>query len=98
MNDLGVEPNAQSTLMPYLRFALRAATDITVTILVPAILAGFLGKVLSGRLGSGRIVLVVCLLLAFVATAFILVKKVRTYAKEYQHLIDASVRHGSARR
>ena len=88
MNDTGA----------YLRFALRAAGDITGTILVPAIVAALLGTALDAHYGTGRIIFVVCLLLAFAATAFILVKKVRMYAKEYQQLIDAPVRDRSAGR
>lgn len=61
--------------------------DITGTILVPAFVAAFGGRFLDARFGTGRILFAVLLGLTFLATAFILVKKVRQYAKEYQKLI-----------
>ncbi len=70
-----------------MRFALRAMADVTGTILVPAFVAALLGKFLDARYGTGRILFAVLLTLTFLATAFILVKKVRQYAKEYQKLI-----------
>jgi MFS-type transporter involved in bile tolerance (Atg22 family) len=70
-----------------LRFALRAVTDLTGTILVPAFVAALLGKSLDARYGTGHIVFAALLALTFVGTAIILVKKVRQYAKEYQQLI-----------
>lgn len=70
-----------------MRFALRAVADLTGTIMVPAIAAAFLGKILDARYGTGHVVFAVLLVLAFVGTAIILVKKVRQYAKEYQQLI-----------
>ena len=70
-----------------MRFALTAMADIMGTILVPAFVAAFVGKFLDARYGTGRILFAVLLTLTFLATAFILVKKVRQYAKEYQKLI-----------
>lgn len=70
-----------------LRFALRAVTDLTGTILVPAFVAAILGKFLDARYGTGHVVFAALLVLTFVGTAIILVKKVRQYAKEYQQLI-----------
>lgn len=77
MNDVGSS----------MRFALRAVTDLTGTILVPACAAAFLGTYLDARYGTDRIIFATLLALAFVGTAIILVKKVRQYAKEYQQLI-----------
>lgn len=73
---------------PSLGFALRAVVDLTGTIFVPAIAAAFLGKFLDTRAGTGHILFAVCLALAFIATAIVLVKKIRQYAKEYQQLIS----------
>ncbi len=70
-----------------MRFALRAMADMTGTILVPAFVAALVGKFLDARYGTGRLLFAALLALTFVATAFILVKKVRQYAKEYQKLI-----------
>jgi MFS-type transporter involved in bile tolerance (Atg22 family) len=70
-----------------LRFALRAVTDLTGTIMVPAFVAALLGKFLDVRYGTGHVIFAVLLVITFVGTAVILVKKVRQYAKEYQQLI-----------
>ncbi len=70
-----------------MRFALKAMVDITGTILVPAFVAAIVGKFLDARYGTGRVLFVVLLTATFLGTAFILVKKVRQYAKEYQKLI-----------
>lgn len=70
-----------------MRFALQAMADITGTILVPAFVAAFVGKFLDARYGTGRAVFVALLVLTFIATVVVLVKKVRQYAKEYQKLI-----------
>lgn len=69
------------------RFALRAVTDLTGTILVPAFVAAILGNVLDARFGTGRILFGSLLVITFIGTAGILVKKVRQYEKEYQQLI-----------
>ena len=70
-----------------LRFAVKTVTDLTVTILVPAGVAAIGGKYLDDRYGTGHIYFAVFLALSFVSTVFILVKKVRQYAKEYRQLI-----------
>lgn len=70
-----------------MRFALTAGADLTGTILVPAFAAALLGKFLDARYGTGHILFAAILFLTFLGTAFILVKKVRQYAKEYQKLI-----------
>ena len=73
---------------PSLAFALRAVVDLTGTIFVPAIVAAVLGKFLDARYGTGHMLFAGFLVLAFVATAIVLVKKIRQYAKEYQQLIS----------
>ena len=72
-----------------IRFALKATADITGTILVPAFVAAIAGKFLDARYGTGRVLFVMLLTLTFLGTAFILLKKVRQYAKEYQKLISS---------
>lgn len=70
-----------------IRFAGRAMVDITGTIMVPAFVAALLGKALDARFGTGKALFAIGLVLTFAATAFILVKKVKKYANEYQNLI-----------
>lgn len=70
-----------------IRFASKAMVDITGTIMVPAFVAALLGKTLDARLGTGKMLFVSCLVLTFMGTAFILVKKVKMYANEYKNLL-----------
>lgn len=75
-------------LGPSYRLAFRALADFGATIALPAVVAVLLGKCLDARFGTGHLYYIGCLLLAFVATVFILVKKIRQYAKEYKQLIS----------
>ncbi len=74
-----------------------AMADLLGTIVVPAILAGFVGKYLEPRIGSTYHPAALLLLVTFLLTIPVLVKKVRQYAKDYQTLIDTDVRNGSPR-
>lgn len=82
----------------YARFALKAMGDITGTILAPAVLAVFLGKILREHYHTGKTSFALLLGGTFAATSLVLVKKVRLYAKEYQNIINAPVLHDSAGR
>ena len=73
--------NAQSY-----RLALRVFADFGVTIAVPSVLAALFGKWLDQRLGTSPWLLIVCLTLALMATAVVVVKKAKRYAKEYERL------------
>lgn len=75
-------------LGPSYRLAFRALADFGATIAVPAVVAVFLGKFLDSHFNTGHWYYIGCLVLAFVATVFILVKKIRQYAKEYKQLIS----------
>ncbi len=74
----------------YYVFALRAATDITGTILVPAVLAAFAGQYLDNRYGTGKAFLAILLIVSFLFTIIALIRKVRTYGNAYQKLIGES--------
>ena len=82
----------------YFRFSMVAMADLLGTIAVPAVAAGLIGKYLESFLGSTYHPAAVILLVTFVLTIPVLVKKVRQYAKDYQSLIDDDVRNGSTGR
>ncbi|MCR4312326.1 MAG: hypothetical protein NUV56_03510 [Candidatus Uhrbacteria bacterium] len=82
----------------YYRFAFRAMADISGTILVPAIVALLVGKWLDARLLAQGLATYGILALAFVLTAVVLVKKIRSYGEAYRKLIDSEhARDGSPR-
>lgn len=70
----------------YYVFALRAFTDITATIVVPAIVVLFL-KTFT-RMSSA--VFALLLVATFVATAVVLYRKIIRYGSAFQKLNDAS--------
>lgn len=78
----------------YYRFAIKAMVDIMGTIFVPAIAAALAGQWLDERLVTGRWFFLGLMLLSFVGTAIVIVKKVRAYGKEYQKLVGGD---GAAR-
>jgi hypothetical protein len=82
----------------YVRFAMVAMADLLGTIVVPAVLAGFVGKYLEPYIGSTYHPTAILLLATFLLTIPVLVKKVRQYAKDYQQLIDDDIRNGSTGR
>lgn len=73
----------------YLRLALRIFADFGVSMAVPAVLAALGGKWLDGRFGTRPKLLILCLVLAFALTAYMVVSKARRYASQYQSLIDS---------
>lgn len=75
----------------YYVFAVRAFTDITATILVPAVVVLVLRYVV-GVEGTG---FYVALVVAFVVSAVVLWRKMKTYGEAFTQLAD---RDGSARR
>lgn len=70
----------------YQRLAMRVFADFSGTIAVPAVLAALLGQWLDARYGTEPKLLILCFLIAFLLTAFIVVKKARFYGKKYQEL------------
>ncbi len=71
----------------YYVFAIQAMGDITVTIAAPAVLAALLGKFMDGRLHTGKLFFVILLVLAFLITITVLLRKIRFYGQAYQQLI-----------
>ncbi len=70
----------------YQRLAMRVFADFSGTIAVPAVLAALLGKWLDARYGTEPKLLILCFLLAFVLTAYMVVRKAKKYGKAYQDL------------
>lgn len=70
----------------YYVLALRAAADITGTIFIPALLAAFAGRRLDAHYDSGKTFFALLLILAFILTIVILIRKVRSYGRAYQKL------------
>ena len=69
-------------------FAFKTFGDFGVTIAVPAVIAAILGKWLDNRWQTAPKFLIILLILAFVLTAVVLVKKVKAYGRDYQDLFD----------
>ncbi len=57
--------------------------DFSGSIAIPAVLAAFLGKWLDTRYGTSPKLIILCLLVAFVLTGIIIVRKARKYARLY---------------
>ena len=81
----------------YILLAFRMVGDFGVTIAVPAVLAALAGQWLDTRWGTHPWALILCLVLAFAGTAYFLIRKAKSYAAEYQNLIDRN-EHPSDRR
>lgn len=72
----------------YYVFALRAAADITATILVPAVVAALLGKYLDAHFGGGKAFFIALLIASALLTVWGLVTKVRTYGEAFKKLVE----------
>ena len=64
--------------------------DFSGSIAIPAVGAAFLGKWLDARYGTSPKLIILCLLVAFVLTATIIVRKARKYSAAYNS-IDKTV-------
>ena len=71
----------------YVRLAMRIFADFGVSMAVPAVLAALAGKWLDARFGTQPMLLALCLTVAFGLTAYMVTKKARRYAAEYESLI-----------
>ena len=71
--------------MKQAQLAFQAMTDISATILIPAIVAAFFGKVLDTRFGTGRLIIGILLTVTFVATGFLLIRKAKMYAELFKN-------------
>ena len=72
----------------YIMLGLRIVGDFGATIAIPAVLGAFAGQWFDAKWGTRPWALILCLVLAFSATAFIIMRKAKTYAAEYQELIN----------
>lgn len=71
----------------YIVFALRAAADMTATILVPAVVAAVAGEHLDARLATGRAFFIALLVAAALLTIWTLTKKARRYGEAFKKLV-----------
>lgn len=69
-------------------FAFKTFGDFGITIAVPAVLAALLGKWLDTKFGTEPRYVLLLLVLAFILTAVIVVKKTKEYGKLYQELFE----------
>ncbi len=67
----------------YQRLAVRIFADFSGSIAIPAVLAAFLGKWLDARYGTSPRLIILCLLVAFVLTGVIIVRKASKYSQLY---------------
>jgi F0F1-type ATP synthase assembly protein I len=72
---------------PYYRLAARAFVDFSGTIAVPAVIAAMIGKRLDSKYATEPWILIIALIVAFVLTAVIVVKKAKRYRADYEKLI-----------
>jgi F0F1-type ATP synthase assembly protein I len=70
----------------YHRLALRLFADFSGTIAVPALLGALFGDWLDERFGTSPRYLAICLAIALVITAVIIVRKAKYYSNEYAKL------------
>ena len=69
----------------YYKLGIRIAADFGVTLAVPPVIAAFLGKWLDERWGTAPWIFAICLLIAFILTAVIVVRKAKVYGRLYQN-------------
>jgi len=72
----------------YYRLGYKIFADLTGTIAIPAVLAALSGKWLDTRYNSSPRYILIFLFLAFLFTAFLIVKKAKKYKEEYERAIN----------
>ena len=72
------------------RFAFRVMSDISATLMVPAIVGALAGQWLDDRFSTGHSFFIGLLAFAFIGTAVVLYRKIREYGKEYQELLGSN--------
>jgi hypothetical protein len=78
---------AGNDLRQYYLFAMKAMADITGTILVPGLLAVLLRYAYDG-LAYEQVIFFISLLVVFLLSMVMVVKKVQRYGEEYKKLIN----------
>ena len=81
-----VENKPNSTDRGYYMLALRIIGDFGATIAVPVVLFALVGQWLDDKYGKYPLFTGLCLLVSFVITAKIIVKKAKRYGEEYNKL------------
>ncbi len=78
---------AQTELRAYYVFALKAMAEITTIILLPA-LAALALKYLYADAPAAKTIFPISLVVAFVLSMAVVVKKIQSYGREYKKLTD----------
>ena len=78
---------AENDLRRYYLFAFKAATDITGTIIIPGVLAVILRSTYH-QLAYAQVIFFLSLLVVFVLSMILVVKKIQRYGEEYKKLIQ----------
>ncbi len=78
-----LETSKKTSDRAHYALAIRIAADFSAGIAIPAVLAAFTGVWLDERFGTKPWLLAACLVIAFVLTAFYIVRKAKYYAKLY---------------
>ena len=80
----------------YRRLAMKIFAEFSGSIAAPAVLAAILGTWLDDRYSTGSRYVVILLILAFLTTAIIVVKKAKKYGKLYEQLNTRDKEAGNA--
>ena len=80
------EPDKKSSDGKYYAFSIKLMIDFGFTLAIPAVAAAFLGQYLDEKYNKYPLFLIVCLVVAFIISARIIVTKARHYSKEFENL------------
>lgn len=75
----------------YRRLAFKIFAEFTGTIAVPAVLGALLGKWLDEKYNTEPRYLIIFLVLAFLSSAVVIVRKAKKYSSEYDAIIKKDV-------
>ena len=74
----------------YYVFALRAAADLTATVVVPALAAVFGGRLLDARFATGKTFQIALLIAAALLTVWAVATKAQRYGEAFKKLVGES--------
>jgi F0F1-type ATP synthase assembly protein I len=80
------KPKKQKSDHGYYILGMKIMIDMGFSIALPAVAASFLGQHLDEKYDKSPLFIILCLIVAFLASAVIIVKKAKAYGKEYEDL------------
>lgn len=80
------KPKKQSNDRGYYILGVKIMLDMGFSIAVPAVAAAFLGQYLDEKYHKYPLFLILCLITAFLSSAVVIIKKAKSYGKEYENL------------